>query len=435
MNATPRPHFEEIDWFDYVQGDVDAEAARELHAHLSGCPQCRGVVRDYERLARAVPAALHLVTDDGTRDNRESRDAAVLAAAVDSAREEGDPAEARRGVILAAFEGAGAGPSWDLELAEEANALCRDLLRTDVPLAGRILRSALACPGLDRGGSASLSATLAYVLRVEGDLERALETLDRVRDDLGSGSAILELELGFWHYVRATVLYNLRRLDEALGEIRAAREIYEMLEDGDRIVRCGQTEAVLLSDLDRLDEALALYRQLVEHPPAGESPSARAVLLMNYGTDLVRAGRLPDARATYARAIELLTKTGQPRFLMRVREGLSNIAIQENRLEEGLAMKIALRPDFQALSILSEDVIHELGIAELYIQLGRSADAAAICRGLLSRIEGAELHREAAKALAYLVEAERDLDVERVGRVRQFIRRVEDGADLRWTAA
>jgi len=435
MNATPRPHFEEIDWFDYVQGDVDAETARELDAHLSGCPECRGVVRDYERLARAIPAALHLVSDGEMPDNRESRDAAVLAAASQGARERIDPSEKRRGTIVAAFEGSGSGPAWDLELAEEANALCRELLRTDVPLAGRILRSALACPGLDRGITASLSTTLAYVLRVEGDTERALETLGRVRDDLGSDGAILEVELGFWHYVRATVLYNLRRLEEALGEIRAAREIYEMLEDGDRVVRCGQTEAVLLSDLDRLDEALALYRRLVEHPPAGESPAARAVLLMNYGADLVSAGRLAEARSTYARAIELLTKTGQMRLLMRVREGLSNIAVRENRLEEGLAMKIALRPDFRALSILSEDVMHELGIAELQIRLGRSADAATICRSLLSRIEGAHLHREAAKALAYLVEAERDLDVERIGRVRQFIRRVEAGEDLRWSAA
>jgi len=435
MNATPRPHFEEIDWFDYVQGDVDAEAALELDAHLSGCPQCRGVVRDYERLARAVPAALHLVTESGTPDNRESRDAAVLAAAAEGARERIDPAETRRGVIRAAFEGAGAGPSWDLVLAEEANALCRDLLRTDVPLSGRILRSALAWPGLGRGISASLSATLAYVLRDEGNLGGALETLDRVRGDLGTGNAILELELGFWHYVRATALYSLRRLEEALAEIRAAREIYEMLEDGDRIVRCGQSEAVMLSDLGRLDEALALYRRLVEHPPAGESPAARAVLLTNYGADLVRAGRLSEARSTYARAIDFLTKTGQAHLLMRVREGLANIAVKENRLEEALAMKLAIRPDFQALAILSENVIHELGIAELYVQLGRPVEAAAICRNLLSRIEGASLHREAAKALAYLVEAERDIDVERVGRVRQFIRRVEDGEDLRWSAA
>ena len=422
MNATPRPHFEEIDWFDYVQGDVDAAAARELDAHLSGCSRCRGVVREYERLARAVPAALHLVSDDRAPGSRERRDAAVLAAAVEGARETADPSESRRGAILAAFAAAGGDLTWNLPLLEEANALGRELLRTDVPLAGRILRSALATSGLDRGIAASLSATLAYVLRDEGDVSRALQTLDRVRDDLGSGSAVLEVELGFWHYVRATVLYGLRRVDEALADVRASREIYELLEDGDRIVRCGQSEAVFLSDLGRLDEAIALYRRLVDHPPAGESPAARAVLLMNYGADLVRSDRLPEARAVYARAIDLLTKTGQTKHLMRVREGLSNIAARENRLEE-------------ALAILSEDVVHELGIAELCIRLGRSSEAAAICRDLLRRVEGASLHGEAAKALAYLVEAERELDVERLGRVRQFIRRLESGEELRWSAA
>lgn len=438
MNATPRPHFEEIDWFDYVQGDLDAAAVRDLDAHLGGCAPCRQTVREYERLARAVPAAIHLVADDRAPGNRESRNAVVFAAAAAAAagaRERIDPADARLRTILAAFEETGLAPAWDAELVEEAGALCRDLLRTDVPLAGRILRSALAHPGLDRGIAASLSATLAYVLRVEGALDSALETLDRVRGDLGSGSAVLEIELGFWHYVRATVLYSLRRLEEGLAEIRASREIYEMLEDGDRMVRSGQSEAVLLSDLGRLDEALALYRRLVDHPPAGESPSARAVLLTNYGADLVRAGRLSEARSVYARAIELLTRTGQSKSLMRVREGLSNIAMRENRLEEALAIKIALRPDFRALSIPSEDVVHELGIAELYIRLGRASDAAAICRDLLPRAEDAKLHREAAKALSYLVEAERELDLERLGRVRQFIRRLDNGEDLRWSAA
>jgi tetratricopeptide (TPR) repeat protein len=434
MNATPRPHFEEIDWFDYVRGDLDAELARELDAHLSGCEGCRGLVREYERLARAVPASIHLVSDRRAPE-RESRDAAVFAAATESARKAIDPSDARRREIQAAFAGEGRGPSWNPALIEEAHVLCRDLLRTDVPLAGRILRSALAQPGLGRGIAASLSSTLAYVLRTEGRLAEALAAADGARADLESGPAIAEIELGFWHYVRGTVLYNLRRLEEALAEIRVAREIYEMLEDGDRIVRCGQTEAILLSDLGRLDEALVVYQRLVDDPPPGESLAARAVLLTNYGADLVRSNRLKEARSVYARAIDLLTKTGQTKLLMRVREGLSNIAVRENRLTEALAMKIALRPEFQALLIPSEDVIHELGIAEVYIMLGRSTDAAEICRALLPRLEAASLHREAAKALAYLVEAERDLDVERVGRVRQFIRRLGDGEDLQWSAA
>jgi tetratricopeptide (TPR) repeat protein len=434
MNATPRPHFEEIDWFDYVRGDLDVALARELDAHLSGCEGCRGLVRDYERLARAVPASIHLVSDFRAPE-KESRDAAVLAAATESARQAIDPSDALRREIQAAFAGDGGGPAWNPALVEEAHVLCRELLRTDVPLAGRILRSALAQPGLGRGISASLSSTLAYVLRMEGRLAEALAMLDGARADLEFGSEIPEIELGFWHYVRASVFYPMRRLEEALGEIRVAREIYEMLEDGDRIVRCGQVEAIVLSDLGRRDEALALYRRLIDDPLAGESRAARALLLMNYGGELGLARRFSEARSVYARAIDLLAKTGQTRYLMRVREGLSKIAVQENRLEEALAMKIALRPDFKALSILWEEVILELEIAELYLKLGRSAEAASICRAILPNLEGASLPQEAAKALAYLVEAERELDVERLGRVRQFLRRLENSEDVQWSAA
>ena len=435
MNATPRPHFEEIDWFDYVRGDLESALARELDAHLPGCEGCQELVREYERLARAVPASLHLVSDQRAPENGESRDAAIFAAAAEGARQKIDPSDARREEIRAAFAGDGGGPAWNTALVEEANVLCRELLRTDVALAGRILRSASGHSGLGRGISASLSSTLAYVLRMEGRLAEALAMLDGARADLEAFSDVPEIELGFWHYVRASVLYPLRRLEEALGEIRVSRGLYEMLEDGDRIVRCGQVEAIVLSDLGRRDEALSLYRRLIDDPLAGESPSARALLLMNYGGELGLARRFAEARSVYARAIDLLAKTGQSKYLMRVREGLSKIAVQENRLEEALAMKISLRPDFKALSILWEEVNLELEIAELYIKLGRSSEAASICRAILPSLEGASLPQEAAKALAYLVEAERELDVERLGRVRQFLRRLENSVDVQWSAA
>ena len=135
------------------------------------------------------------------------------------------------------------------------------------------------------------------------------------------------------------------------------------------------------------------------------------------------------------RASVLLKSTGQEAMLSRVRIGLAGIAERENRLEEALEMRIALRADYRTLSIPWEEIQLELDVAVLLLKLERGAEAAAICAALLPRIESLGLEREAAKAVAYLAEAQESVDLAGVGRVRDFLRRLEAGEDLRWSAA
>jgi tetratricopeptide (TPR) repeat protein len=437
MNATPRPHYEEIDWLDYVQGEIGIEAKRSLDAHLSGCGPCRDTVASMGRLSRALPAALRLV--DGT----ESPDALSADAIVEGARSGAADrlagSEERREVLLAAFSAPDSprdDPAWDSDLLEEAGALCRELLRNDPPLAGRILRRALSfLEGRENEPAAvSLRASLAYVLLVEGAVEESLAHLDAVRaaiDEL----PVPEIELGFWHYVRSRALYSSSRPAEALVEIRAARVLYERLEDRDRIFRCRQAEAVLVSDLGKPEEAVRLYRRILDDTRLGDDRTLHANLLMNYAADLVRSGELAEGRRVYIRASALLQSTGQQSMLFRVRVGLAGVAEGENRLEEALAMRIDLRADFRALSIPWEEIQHELNIAELLLKLDRGGEAGEICRALLPKIEALGFEREAARAVAFLAEAEKTVDLGEIGRVREFLRRLESGEDVRWTAA
>ena len=440
MNATPRPHYEEIDWLDFVQGEIDPGAKAELEAHLSGCGHCRTVVQSMERLSRAIPAAMHLVAAAGP-----SADLAAADHVADLAASRADRTlsgvDARRETILTAFEEDGGGSAafaWNSDLLEEAAAVARELLREDPAFAGRILRSALAFaerrPGPHAGTVAALHSSFAYVRLVEGDVTGALEILDSAREPL-SELPVPEIELGFWHDVRSRALYSSSRPAEALVEIRAARALYELLEDRDRIFRCRQVEAVLVSDLGKPEEAVELYRRILEDTRLGDDRALHASLLTNYGYDLARSGQLDEARRVYARASALLKSTGQESMLFRVRTGLADIAERENRLEEAFAMRVALRADYRALSIPWEEIQHELNIAELLLKLGRGVEAAEICRGLLPRIEALGFQREAGQAVAYLAEAEKEVDLARVGRVRDFLRRLEAGEDLRWSAA
>ncbi len=440
MNATPRPHHEEIDWLDYVQDGIAADARFALDAHLSGCASCRETVASMERLSRALPEAFRLVerpdadgedeAAESIADRATSRVAGKLAGA-----------DARRETVLSAFaDPAASGFPWDAALLEEAASVCRDRLRTDPAFAGRIVRSALAfaesraAAEKDPGTIAALRCSFAYVRLTEGAAEESLSILDSARAGLSEVS-VPEIELGFWHYVRSRALYSASRPAEALVEIRAARALYELLEDRDRIFRCRQAEALLVSDLGDPREAVRLYRGILEDTRLGDDRALHANLLMNYGLDLVRSDELDEARRVYVRASALLKSTGQEAMLSRVRVGLAGIAERENRFEEALDMLVALRADYRARSIPWEEIQLELNIAELLLKLGRGSEAAAICAGLIPRIEPLGLDREAAKAVACLAEAEKPVDLAGVGRVRDFLRRLEAGEDLRWSAA
>jgi len=439
MNATPRPHYEEIDWLDYVQDGLGPDARRALDAHLSGCASCRETVASMERLARALPGTLRLVerADPGGEDESAetiadraaSRAAGTLAGA-----------DARTAAILAAFaDPSDSRFSWDTALLEEAASVGRERLRTDPASAGRILRSALAfAESRDErtspGTVAALRSSFAYVRLTEGAVEEALSILDSVRESLDE-AAVPEIELGFWHYVRSRALYAAARPAEALAEIRAARDLYELLEDRDRIFRCRQAEALLVSDLGDPRGAVRLYRRILEDTRLGDDRALHANLLMNYGLDLMRCGELEEARRVYLRSSALLKSTGQEAMLSRVRIGLAGIAERENRLEEALEMRFALRADYRTLSIPWEEIQLELDVAVLLLKLDRGAEAAAICAALLPRIESLGLEREAAKAVAYLAEAQESVDLAGVGRVRDFLRRLEAGEDLCWSAA
>jgi len=436
MSATPRPHFEEIDWFDYVRGEAEPPISAALGTHLKVCESCRSSLRSYERFARAVPAAMHLV--ERVDAEGEARDSAIVEAARAATARVARGRDGRS-LLREAFALPRAAFAWTTELVEEAQLLSRELLRTDVPLAGRIVRSALA--HLDSSpdpasayAATPLRATLAYVLVTEGRIDEALSLLDRVRPDR-QNSSLPEIERAYWHYVRAAAFRNVGRHEDALPEIRAAAALYTLLEDPDRVVRCQLVEAVLLTELGRPEEALVIDRALLDDAGMRKDESLYGTFLVNYGSDLLRVGRFAESRSIFARAIEVVRKTGQEHLLFRVRSGLAQIAVKEGRLEEALALNIALRPEYRGLSVVWEQILHELDIAELLLRLRRPDEAADVCRGLVPRAKETGLAREAARALAYLSEAERELDLARLGQVRQFLRRIERGENPVWSAA
>ena len=446
MNVSSRGHFEEIDWLDYAQGVAERSVAGEMQHHLAGCEACRRRLDSMRALSGALPFAGSLVAGE-ENPPEENRSPLDLESIVREARARADAVapdrKASRTALLEAFSLPDRGEFlWAPASFEAARALARELLRDDVPLAGRIVRSALSALesaskaeaiGAD-GLEGVLRTALAYVLHSEGESARALEELERARPIIETTSRVPEDDLAFWSYVSALALRDLGRAQAALEALDVAENLSGLLQDFPRQARCRIARAVILSDLGQPQEAISVYEELLARGERElEDSRVLSRVYLNLGLDLIRTNRLNEAKRIYARAADLFRKTGESSLFVRMRAGLAEIAAREGRYQDCYDIGVKLRKSFRSQNLGWDEVQTELRIASALLHLGRNAEAAEICRELLPRIEELGLSLEAVRAVAYLTEAE--LDLERLEKVSRFLGRVEKGEDLRWSAA
>ncbi len=446
MNATPRRHFEELDWLDYAQGEAGRSLAGEMQHHLSECSDCRLRLESIRRLAAALPFARDLVEGDSNLPEEEGT-AIDLGSIVRRARESADAIapdrEETRAEIVEAFSSAGReGFPWAAPFYEAARALTRELLRTDVPLAGRIARSALSAlekaPGREALRSDGLEGVLrtvaAYVLFSEGESERALEELERARPILETLSRVPEDELSLWSYVSALALRDLGRAEAALAALDLAERLQGLLEDFPRQARCRIVRAVILADLGRRQDAIRIYEGLLARGGA-ELEDARLLgtIHLNLGSDLIHVNRLAEAKREYAKAAEIIRRTGELRKLVSIRAGLVEVARLEERYQAVYDIGIQLRADYRSQNLGWDEIRIELRIAEALLHLGREAEARKACGKILPRIHELGLSAEAARAVEYLTEAE--LSFASLEKVSRFFDRHRKDDTQRWSAA
>jgi tetratricopeptide (TPR) repeat protein len=458
MIRTSREHYEELDWLDLAQGRCAPARAAELRSHLESCADCRRRLRSLERLSRALPAAAEILAADPDVSNvvefapfAESRRQAeeIVREARRRAGDEIDRAARARREVAEIFARPELSPPESVVglaaahvVAADANA--QELLWTDVAAASartdwcRAAIDTLRARGsadLPRSGAeARVRITRAYVLTSRGLSREALEELDgaaTMLDDFDIDGS----EEARWHRMRSIALNQQGRNEEAIEEIRRAEIILGTLEDEAAVASCQVIRAVALSDLGRPEEAVEIYRDLLRRGTAESNPRLVTKVHVNLLTDLVFAGRLTEARAAAARATELIRKTGPDSLLRNVRVSLARIALKEGRLAEALKMFRALAGEARSGGLSWNEVQTELTIAEIQLRLGRSQEAVSVCRDALSRARQLGLPAEATRALAFLGEAEADLDLAKVVRVQEFLRQAERAAGLAWSAA
>ncbi|WP_405373652.1 MULTISPECIES: hypothetical protein [unclassified Microbacterium] len=135
--------------------------------------------------------------------------------------------------------------------------------------------------------------SLAQVRMRSGDLDGALTTIDEA---LTIGRAAGDA----WYLndvtdTRAHILAEQGRVDEAVASALQAADGFAGLGDVTAAGRAELLAARILTDAERLGDAVPLYRAAIEHAEAGEAEPMRVTAALEFGDVLEKLGRLPEA--------------------------------------------------------------------------------------------------------------------------------------------
>ncbi len=303
----------------------------------------------------------------------------------------------------------GRDPRQALEAAQLAVAICESPL-SDYP------------PVINAQLCAHARKDLAKALLYLGRFEDALHTLDEAEKSVAPFGALVH-DLAIVRVVRAMVLDEVNRYDEAFALLAECKEIFREHHDHKRLLLCGINEGVLLHRLRRYREAREAYLLLL--PSTGESNDrdALACLYNVIGHCSVDLGDYPAAETYLSRAIELFHAIGQPLQAAKAELGRGRMFVRRGEIQRGIAHLRPIRVDFLRHSMIEEGGLCGLEIVEALLLRGDAADAERLARQIIAEFTNASLNQRAIGALGYLTEAiaARRASREMVASVREYI--------------
>ena len=443
---TVNPHFDEIDWLDYAEGQAGPEEAKEMARHLSECSSCRLRSESLRRLSAALGPMGELISLEIDAERLEDR--ALVSRISDLAAETNLRERIARHAITefgSELPSPATMPGLSAEHVFASIAEAREVFGSSLERSRGLIawsRAAFQALSTKENSGESLSSLEAIVRSSEAYLKfrdglpaAALEDLEKASELSASAPLPRDLEAAFCSYVRSCCLRDLSRFEEAIDEIGKAEEVYAAFGETARHARSRLVHAILLSDSGASAEALPIYAELLEDPSTASDPPLYARLHLSLAYELVLTGQLSRAKSVYARAAALLKQSGLEDLLFRIRIGLADIAHAEGRIEDALDLNVQLRSVLRERSLLWEEVQRELWIARQLFELGRLEEAKSTCVALAARARDISLRDEALRALSYLAATERALNLEDVVRAQEEIESISRRAANRWSAA
>ncbi|MEO8036056.1 MAG: tetratricopeptide repeat protein [Acidobacteriota bacterium] len=246
----------------------------------------------------------------------------------------------------------------------------------------------------------------AFALYYAGRFHEALETAEHAGNHL-RGVPGSEYDRARADIMRAIVLRELDRTDEAIPLVRSAADVFREHGDQQRYLSAQTTLAALSLRVGDARRALAISLAVSRESHLEPLSSLAAMTMQNIGVSYAALEQPLLARQSLSEASSQFAALGLTAEKLRADWALARILMQTNMLQEATTSFERLRTSFASLGMPSEAALASLDLVECLLLLDEADAAYDECRSVVAALtqSGLGTTARARTAIAYLREA------------------------------
>ncbi|HWM91473.1 MAG TPA: hypothetical protein VN493_11975 [Thermoanaerobaculia bacterium] len=276
-------------------------------------------------------------------------------------------------------------------------------------------------------------AYLGNARRLDSDLHGAEEALS-VAEYLSDEGSADPLEEARVLDLKASLLADLGRLEEAAGLLDVVIDIYEDIRDAHRQGRALISKGLFLAYAGQPEPGLELIPRGVALINAGQEPRLALVAHHNFAWCLNDCGRSGEALAYLDRFRHLYQQFSDPWTRLRLGWLEARIAMGLGQDEEAERKLQELRAGFVEQGLGYDASVVTLDLATLYLGQGRTAEVRRLAEEALPVLLAQDIHRE---AMAALIAFQQAVEIERasprlVRQITSYLLRASKNPELQF---
>lgn len=227
--------------------------------------------------------------------------------------------------------------------------------------------------------------------------------------------------------VRAIVLYEQQRLDEAAVVASEAERAFSHLGDDDRRVKAMYLRACIRYEAHDPDDAMTLFQCVVDYGDETDNAAWTARGSYALGNCEVDRSRLGEASMHFQKALVIFREIGPVTARVNTEWGIARILLQAGKRSEAIRRLRDVAAEFESRGMVTDMALVGLDTADALLGLGRAEQIVDLAARLFRAFTDAGMLTGALTALAYLKEAAAagTLTTASLREIRAFLRRAE----------
>jgi tetratricopeptide (TPR) repeat protein len=236
--------------------------------------------------------------------------------------------------------------------------------------------------------------------RYLSEYDPALRAYDAAQRAFASANALAHDD-AVVDFARAIVLSDLDRLDEALDLLVAVEPVLRGFDDHRRLVQMRVLTASIYYKQGRLLQARDVFQEALEEVQF-DDPHTRAIIYSNLGQVCGDLGDTGNAVLMLHNARQIMDDLEMPAEVTRAEWALSKILMLKGDFTKALSMLRKVRDTFIEMTMCEEAGLAGLDLADTLIASDRTGEARQVVEDVLGEFTKANLNARAITALAYL---------------------------------